>query len=179
MRAGADLPELLPTLSTILLQMSADNQFMTMVLLEIDGCCRRFRYANAGHHYPLHYRARTGAIEELVSTGLPLGILPRPPGPFVDGVLEPGDLLVLYSDGIVEAMRPSDEEAFGLSRLRHLVLAHRDRVPDTMVEAVFRAVREYRGGAPLDDDASMLVVRVLGFPHATGGEHEQGALGSK
>ncbi len=178
-RAGADLPELLPTLSTILLQMSADNQFMTMVLLEIDGCCRRFRYANAGHHYPLHYRARTGAIEELVSTGLPLGILPRPPGPFVDGVLEPGDLLVLYSDGIVEAMRPSDEEAFGLSRLRHLVLAHRDRDPDTMVEAVFRAVREYRGGAPLDDDASMLVVRVLGFPHATGGEHEQGALGSK
>ena len=151
---------LMERLTKTLLHMSADNQFMTLVFVEIDLAAGRLVYSNAGHHYPLHYRARTGAIEELESTGLPLGMLAEPPGPFVERALDPGDVLVLYSDGVVEAANQGDE-MFGTARLGEVILAQLGRPAETVIEAIFAAVRAHTNGAPLDDDATAVVVRVL------------------
>jgi len=151
---------LMERLTKTLLQMSADNQFMTLVFVEIDLAARRLVYSNAGHHYPLHYRASSGAFEELESTGLPLGLLPRPPGPFIERALDPGDVLILYSDGVVEAT-DSAGEMFGTVRLREGVLAQLGRSAETVIEAIFAAVRAHTEGVALADDATVVVVRVL------------------
>jgi serine phosphatase RsbU (regulator of sigma subunit) len=151
---------LMERLTKTLLNMSADNQFMTLVFVEIDLAAGRLLYSNAGHHYPLHYRAGSGAIEELESTGLPLGLLPKPPGPFVERALDPGDVLVLYSDGVVEATNAADE-MFGTARLGEVILAQLGRPAETVIEAIFAAVRTHTDNAPLDDDATAVVVRVL------------------
>lgn len=151
---------LMERLTKTLLHMSADNQFMTLVFVEIDLGAGRLVYSNAGHHYPLHYRASSGVIEELESTGLPLGMLPKPPGPFVERALDPGDVLVLYSDGVVEATNAADE-MFGTVRLGEVVLAQLGRPAETVIEGIFAAVRAHTNNAPLDDDATVVVVRVL------------------
>ena len=99
-------------------------------------------------------------MEKLESNGTPLGLLARPPGPFVERPLEPGDVLVYYSDGVVEASR-GDGEMFGTDRLERVVLANRDLSAKTMVEAIFQAVRRFCGDAPLHDDATVVVARLL------------------
>lgn len=151
---------LMERLNETLLHMSADNQFMTMVFVELEQNRRSYRYSNAGHHYPLHIRHDSGRVEELESNGLPLGMLPRPPGPFIERSLSSGDVLVFYTDGVVEAGE-SVGEMFGVGRLSKVVLANRARDAKTVVEAVFRAVRKFSGDEPLADDATIVVVRVL------------------
>lgn len=161
-QVDGDPANLMDRLSETLLRLSADNQFMTMVFAELDVEGGSLRYANAGHHYPLHFRAGTDVAEQLESTGLPLGLLPRPQGAFRTRPLGKGDILVFYSDGVVEATATdSDEEMFGISRLGSVVLANRERPAETIVDAVFRAVRAFCGAAPLGDDATLVVVRVL------------------
>ena len=160
--------ELMGRLSDTLLQMSADNQFMTMVFAELDVQGGTYRYSNAGHHFPLHIRA-SGEVMQLVSTGIPLGMLARPPAPFRSGTIASGDVLVFYSDGIVEATRQPDEEMFGTQRLADVVLANRERPADTIVEAVFKAVERHRGSAAQDDDATIVVIRVLSPVAGQGG----------
>lgn len=158
----ADPARLMGRLSETLLRMSADNQFMTMVFTELDLARGTLRYSNCGHHYPLLYRSRTETFEELESTGLPLGMLPRPSGPFRTREIEPGDILVFYTDGVTEAGSDADEDdMFGVERLCRVVLANRDRPAQTVVEAVFRAVRRHSGARPLADDATLVVVRLL------------------
>ncbi|HJO03330.1 MAG TPA: PP2C family protein-serine/threonine phosphatase [Acidobacteriota bacterium] len=108
----------------------------------------------------MHVRHQAGSVEELESNGLPLGMLPRAPGPFIERDLSPGDVLVFYSDGVVEAGESSGE-MFGVQRLGEVVLANRARDAKTVVEAVFRAVRKFSGDEPLADDATIVVVRAL------------------
>ncbi len=84
-QSGGTPAVLMEHLGETLLKMSADNHFMTLVFAELDVASGRFSYANAGHHYPLHYRAATDTFEELESTGLPLGLLPIPPRPVPGG----------------------------------------------------------------------------------------------
>jgi sigma-B regulation protein RsbU (phosphoserine phosphatase) len=151
---------LMERLNETLLHMSADNQFMTMVFFELDQNRRSYCYSNAGHHYPLHIRHDSGSVEELESNGLPLGMLPRAPGPFIERDLSPGDVLVFYTDGLVEAGEGAGE-MFGVARLGEVVLANRSRDAKTVVEAVFRAVRKFSGNEPLADDATVVVVRAL------------------
>ena len=151
---------LMERLNETLLNMSADNQFMTMVFVELGRDRRSYRYSNAGHHYPLHIRHGAGTAEELESNGLPLGMLPRAPGPFIERELGPGDVLVFYSDGVVEAGEQGGE-MFGVERLGEVVLANRARDAKTVVEAVFRAVHKFSGDEPLADDATIVVVRAL------------------
>jgi len=167
---GGSPAVLLERLSETLLRLSADNQFMTMVFAELDVARGEFRYSNAGHHYPLHLRADTGTIEHLESTGVPLGLLPIPPGPFRSSSLRTGDILVFYSDGVVEATRVTDDEMFGDERLSQIVLANRERSANTILESVFRAVRRFCDDEPLHDDATMVVVKVLGEETLSGGE---------
>lgn len=166
---GGSPSVLLERLSETLLRLSADNQFMTMVFAELDVDAGEFRYSNAGHHYPLHLRTDTGTIEQLESTGIPLGLLPIPPGPFRRSPLGTGDILLFYSDGVVEATGADGEEMFGIDRLGGVLLANRSRSAKTILEAVFRAVRRFCGDEPLHDDATLVVVKVLAEAAPSGG----------
>jgi serine phosphatase RsbU (regulator of sigma subunit) len=169
-RAGGRPAQLLPRLGEVLLELSAPNQYMTMVFAELDLEARCLRYLNAGHHFPLHYRCGTREVEYLESTGPPLGLLPSHPGEPRDRELLPGDVLAFYSDGLVEAFNANDQD-FGIQRLGRIIARRAEQPAATIVEEVFAAVRRFTGDHPWHDDATLVVVRMLADSHkdAAGG----------
>jgi sigma-B regulation protein RsbU (phosphoserine phosphatase) len=133
------------------------GHFVTLFLLRLDPRTRSLLYANAGHWpgYVLDRRGRTKAV--LASTGCPLGIDPAgafPTGPAT--TLEPGELVVLFTDGIVEAASPEGEQ-FGLGRTLGIVRAHRREAPDAILDALFHAVGDFSGHPPQDDLTAVIL----------------------
>ena len=118
-------------------------------------------YVNAGHPGPLHLHARTRSFSEMESTGMVLGPSPSALYGRRSAKLEPGDLLLLYTDGIVEAHDQRGRE-FGLDRLRRILLDYRKRSARETVEKIFEAVREFSSGRPAEDDQTVLVIRRTG-----------------
>ncbi len=116
-----------------------------------------FIYVNAGHVPPLIIR-ETG-IEELAARGLVLG--PNPDAAYRRGYarLEPGDLLVLYTDGIIERASPADQQ-FGEGPFRKLLLQGRSKPPDELLEDVFSSA-DTHGIGSWGDDATVVLVKRL------------------
>lgn len=109
-------------------------------------------WTNAAHEPPLHVRAQTGALEALPASGVPLGLaLVEWPG-YEQRVtdLRPGDLLVLYTDGVTEA-RSLNGEHFGAERLRALVQTFRDKEPASLVRRIEEQIAAFTGGKQTDD----------------------------
>lgn len=154
------LPELL--LSQLGHALSGDLQegrFITMVMACLDPVAHTVEYANAGHAPAEHYRAATGRFSELEATGLPLGVLDRPEYPQGPAVrMDVGDLIVLCTDGIVEAMNDEDVQ-FGGQRLREIIHANSRRPVAELVHEVGRHVSEYYAGDSPPDDLTVLAVR--------------------
>ena len=120
-------------------------------------------YVNAGHPGPLHLHARTRSFSEMESTGMVLGPSPNAIYGRRAAKLEPGDLLLLYTDGIVEAHDHRGRE-FGLDRVRRLLLDYRKRTARETAEKVLTAVREFSAGKPAEDDRTVVVIRRTGKP---------------
>lgn len=135
-----------------------DNRFVTfaMVRLEVDG---GFAALNAGH-CPVLVRRRDGSVEQISSRGLPLGILADAGYPESTGRLEPGELMVLFTDGLTEAESPAEEE-FGIQRVESVVAGLDSPSAESACRDLLRAVDEHAGGQPLQDDATLLVVERL------------------
>lgn len=115
------------------------------------------RYANAGHNPGLLVRS-SGKVENLASTGPPLGLVPGASFEGAEVVLQPGDLLVLYTDGITEAADPGERE-FGTDRLAELCAAHRTLPLDEIAGRVERALESFVRGVPFADDRTLVLVR--------------------
>ena len=158
-RAYGSAEGLLPRLGEVLFEMSAPNQYMTMVFAQIDVTDGQIWYVNAGHHYPLHFKAADGKIDKLESTGPPLGLLSIPPGEPRERTMRSGDVLAFYSDGLVEAI-DSREEEFGITRLAQVVVDNVEQPAAVIVEEVFTAVERFCGTRQWHDDASMVIVRM-------------------
>jgi sigma-B regulation protein RsbU (phosphoserine phosphatase) len=120
-------------------------------------------YVNAGHPGPLHLHARTRSFTELDSTGMVLGPSPSATYGRRAAKMEPGDLLLLYTDGIVEAHDARGRE-FGLDRVRRILLDYRKRSARETSEKVMQAVREFSTGRPAEDDRTVVVIRRTGRP---------------
>jgi len=153
-----DLAELAGRLNAYLAGATADNRFATFAMVRIspDG---EVRGVNAGH-LPVLIRRHDGTVEEIVSSGLPLGILKAATYTQSKARLDPGDLLVLYTDGLTEA-EDSDEEEFGVDRLTAVVASLSDPTADHACEELLRAVDRHTDGTPLQDDATLVVVERL------------------
>jgi len=119
------------------------------------------RYANAGHNPPLVLRERGESAYVPRLGGLVLGGVPEYPYRTGSLTLTPGDTLVLYTDGVTEAM-DAGQALFGDVRLLDACRPERHRAPQVVVEALLGAVREYAGDAPQSDDITILAVRYLG-----------------
>ena len=135
---------------------SASGKFITLFYGEFEPATGRLRYTNAGHNYPL-VRRRDGAVEELREGGLPLGLFEDAEYRQGDIELEPGDSLLLYSDGISEAMDVRDRE-FGEDRLTELWKQRGSRRPAGVIEDVLVEVERFRGAAPQSDDMTVVVL---------------------
>lgn len=135
------------------------ERFITCFYGLIDPEHKRLLYISAGHNPPLLLRG-DGASELLTQGGLPLGIFET--SRYSESVVEfrSGDILVLYTDGVVEARNQRDEE-FGLKRLEDVVRTSRDRRAHEIVQAITTAVDEHSSevGGP-EDDLTVSVVKV-------------------
>ncbi len=136
---------------------SANGKFITLFYgeLEPDG---RLRYTNAGHNYPL-LRRGDGSVEELREGGLPLGLFEDADYRQGETRLAPGDGLLLYSDGISEAIDLRGQE-FGEDRLAGLWKAFRGRAPGEAIDLVMTEVERFRGAAAQSDDMTLVVLVV-------------------
>ncbi|MFQ6102447.1 MAG: PP2C family protein-serine/threonine phosphatase [Anaerolineae bacterium] len=97
------------------------NMFVTCLYTLLDPASGRLQYANAGHNLPCR-RSKDG-IDELRATGMPLGLMPGMTYEEKETTLAPGESILLYSDGLVEAHDPQ-REMFGFPRLRGLLASH-------------------------------------------------------
>lgn len=154
-----DLGALFGRVSGLLEDDLADGKFITMFLGVYDTRDRTISYVSAGHDPGLLYRASSNTFEELEATGAPLGIFP---GLEFDAEktapLEPGDLLIVKTDGITEAENPAQEQ-FGDERLRAAIQARREDAPEKIVPDLHDEVVRYRDGAPQTDDVTVLCVK--------------------
>ena len=154
-----DLSELAGHINTYLSGATADNRFATFAMARInpDG---EIRAVNAGH-LPILIRRSDGSVDQIASSGLPLGILKAARYTESTARMDRGDLLVLYTDGITEAEDP-DEEEFGVKRLVDLVASLTEVTADEACTKILEAVDDHTRGATLQDDTTLLIVERLG-----------------
>ena len=114
-------------------------------------------YINAGHPSPI--LIRRGVAQEAFTEGsFPVGLVPEAEYSSASLQLEPGDTLVLFSDGVTEAMDPA-EELFGIARLRDMLCAHTETPLDQLQKAVLESVENFSRGASQADDVTLLLIR--------------------
>jgi len=132
------------------------NRFITFFFAILDATSGDIAFCNAGHNPPFLVRA-SGAIEQLEGGGPVLGILPNMTYQRRQIRMEPGDLLVLYSDGVTEAANPAGEEFE--DRLPQLAARLRDRGAAEVVRAIHETVNDWIAGQPPADDVTVVVAR--------------------
>jgi sigma-B regulation protein RsbU (phosphoserine phosphatase) len=151
-------PSLLERINRHIVESSAANKFITMLLCELDPHTGVLHYMNAGHNPGILLRAADDTVEQLGAGGLPLGLFSEARFKSCALTLEPGDLLCIYSDGITEAVSPDDEE-FGLERLIGLLRWQRYQPLTEVLAAIPRAVGEFSQGLPQGDDQTLVLMR--------------------
>jgi phosphoserine phosphatase RsbU/P len=152
-------PELvIRLLNRTLCRTGTNRTFMTVFYALLDPATGEMEYVCAGHPFPLLRRA-DGTIEELGCGSLPLGM--REPLEICSdsAVLEPGDLLLLYTDGLAEALDTQGREAFGYPRITALTRAGGS--PHAVHERILRAFDSHVGDEPIRDDLTLLVAARL------------------
>jgi len=139
------------------------RMLMTCCYVAFDLERNTLRYANAGHPYPCHLRPSTGEITRLDALDPILGALDIDAIEFEERELEwhPGDLLLLYSDGVSEA-RDADGKMFDESGIEAAVVGCLKGSATDARDAILDMVRRHAGGVPQDDDVTLVVVKAPG-----------------
>jgi serine phosphatase RsbU (regulator of sigma subunit) len=154
---AGDLAAQLRTANRLLYEATETNRYVTLFLGLFDDADRRLRYANCGHNPPLLLR-RDASRARLPPTAMVIGLLEDWTAGTDEIVLEPGDVLAIYSDGLTEATSEDGKE-FGEERLARTIEAHRDLEPGALIDRVFAEVRGFSGGEQADDQ-TMVIARV-------------------
>ena len=140
-----------------LCQSTESNRFATLFLALYEDRTRRLRYTNAGHNAPLLINA-DGAIERLTVGGMMAGAFEWAEYEESSAALAPGDVLVIFSDGISEAENEEGHE-YGEERLAQFAVAHRELSPDELRQAVFAEIDAWSGKKERDDDQTLVIVK--------------------
>jgi sigma-B regulation protein RsbU (phosphoserine phosphatase) len=155
---GRDPADVLTRLNGALTQRGG-SLFVSLFYAVFDPDRGVLRFSNAGHVPPVLLGAGAAEPATIESAGLLLGILPEARYESRETPIGPGDLLVLFTDGLTEARRP-DGELFEEARLAAVIAAGRDRSPAEIADAVMDAVTAWAETGPRDDRA-LAVIRVL------------------
>jgi serine phosphatase RsbU (regulator of sigma subunit) len=133
------------------------NRFVTLFYAELDPGSGALSFLNAGHNPPLIVHA-AGTVEQLASGGLPLGI--KPDADYREGrtQLQPGDVLVIYSDGVTEAVSPTGEE-FGPTRLYEVVSRNVTSSAAGIRDRIESALTKFAQGTAAADDITLVIVK--------------------
>ena len=135
---------------------SAAGKFVTFFYAELDHAAGSLLYVNAGHNYPRLRRA-SGEMVSLEVGGTPLGLFEGMPYEEASLEFRPGDSLLLFSDGISEAV-DSFQQEYGEERLEELWKQHGSEPAAAMLDRAYNDVIQFRGAAAQNDDMTMVVV---------------------
>ena len=157
MRAGFEPRELCRRLNRTLCEIMPESKFISLFYGVLDSENGHFTYCNAGHNPPILLRA-DGSASELNSSGAILGRFPDWQYLQLDRRLKPGDTLLLFTDGVVEACS-SENELFGEQRLIQLARKCAGQNAGDLQSALLNAASDHCGGT-FQDDATMIVIQV-------------------
>jgi sigma-B regulation protein RsbU (phosphoserine phosphatase) len=149
--------ELLRSLNDVLLERKVDAQYATLLILVWDSATRTLTMSNAGSEPPII--CRNGELTKPRVEGVPIGLLEDRDYEEVVYTAEPGDVLLLYSDGIEDQLNAAGEE-FGRGRISRAVQKNWILPPRKMVDALFQELDQYMAGAPITDDQTLIALRV-------------------
>lgn len=135
--------------------------FVCFCLGELDLTTHALHLANGGCPYPYHFHAATGTVTELVVDAYPLGVRTNSDYQTVEIQLEPGDRIVLCSDGIIEAAN-AQEEIFGFEQTAEIIRqsATADLSATALIEKLLAEVQTFSGDVPQGDDMTAVVLSV-------------------
>lgn len=151
--------EILQRMNETIARESVHGKFMTFVLLVMDTESRTLEVANAGHDPALILRARDGSFEELPMGGLPLGIVTEETYETESMALpEPGDVLLVGTDGIWETRNPQGE-LYGKARMREIVRTNAGATAKAIGDAILEDLKAFRGNAPVLDDITFIIAK--------------------
>ena len=131
--------------------------FVTLLYAVYDPATGEVTYANGGHNTPLILHADGTSTELPLTGGVALGVMDDMDFEQGSITLAPGDALVLYTDGVTEAMNVEHEE-LGMERLQEILAATSSRSPEEINRSIFNGIRAFAGGAPQSDDITCLTL---------------------
>ncbi len=154
--------ELLKQANQLIYEDSQSGMFVTLFFANFDSNAKKIRFASAGHNDQLWIR-KDGSYELLKGKGAPLGVVPV--GNYIGGEIdmEPGDMLVFYTDGAIEEKNKLDEE-FGLDRLIQEIITRKDKPSQVIIEEVYQTIREFSDESEQYDDFTVMVLK---FPETS------------
>jgi serine phosphatase RsbU (regulator of sigma subunit) len=149
--------EICAKISRRLFMKTPPERYVTAFIAAIDPSSGRLTYTNAGHNAGLLFR-QDGSVQQLEANGMPLGLFPVVEYEKVVTTLAPGELLLLYTDGITEAANPKGDE-FGLERLQAVAGKYTAEPLVAIAVAIEAAVEVFADGTPFGDDRTMVLLR--------------------
>jgi sigma-B regulation protein RsbU (phosphoserine phosphatase) len=157
-----DIAELIKRVSNLVYGASSLSRYATFFYAEYEPKSRRLLYVNAGHNPPFIVRQSNngGPVYRLEPGGPPVGLLPGSSYEQGSFPLEPGDLVVLFTDGISESMNSGNEE-WGEERLVDLAKTCADLSALEAMNRIMAAAQTFAAGAPQYDDMTVVILRVL------------------
>jgi sigma-B regulation protein RsbU (phosphoserine phosphatase) len=141
----------------ILFHNTAPNKFATLFYGIIDNSKNELSYCNGGHNNPFYF-SHDNKLTPLDKGGLIVGIMPSVPYEEETVPFNKGDLLVIYSDGITEAMNINDEE-YGEQKLIDLILENKEKSPFDLIELIIKDVYQFTGNQSQMDDITLVIIK--------------------
>jgi sigma-B regulation protein RsbU (phosphoserine phosphatase) len=154
------LPELVSKVNDHIAQNDITDRFVTSMFVLMDTEKGSFKYSNAGHDPIILYRKETDEFFEISNNGIPIGIFQDQQYIEETFNLKPGDVFVIYTDGIPEARNEKKEE-FGFERLKEVVKTNCNLSATEIKNQILHAMEEFVGTAKQHDDTTFIVVKYL------------------
>lgn len=157
----ADPAELMGKINDHMCAKAVEGRFVTFVLTILDTVNHRMQVVNAGHMSPM-IRLPDGSIEEFPdeTIGVPIGVMEGFPFDVVERNLNPGETVVIYTDGVSEAMNPAGD-LYGIDTLKSLIQGNSAR-PHELGPVIRKDVKRHANGRPQNDDITLMVFGRLG-----------------
>lgn len=134
------------------------DYFISLFYLQVDLVQERICYANAGHPPPLLFNRFTTQFTELDADGLLVGIQSDVIFEQKSALLTQGDIILFYTDGIIEAENV-DQEFFGIERVKAILCQHAAEKPDAIIEAMFAELQVFCGASTFNDDITLMIFK--------------------
>jgi phosphoserine phosphatase RsbU/P len=155
---ATNLAQLVKRLNLVVHDNTEAERFITLFMAVLDPHDGTLTFVNAGHNFPFVLRTQQSSIQPLFSTGLPLGMFDSVEFEQETVKLEPSDFLVMYTDGVTEAMNKSMDE-YGETRLRQVMIGASDKPASGLLGGIVSDVEKFVAGEPQSDDLTMLVLK--------------------